>query len=233
VLDGADDVFLLQSETSGDELPLWRGTRFGLSAPSISLVHDVPVPAYSIPPDAPQPGTAALLDTADARFLSASTQYGRRLWNVHTTNEIGLATPRFYEINTELGAAEQTGGFWASEDSSADFNASIAANKGDEAFVTWTSTNQTLGINAQVRFSGRIKGGPLGTIRLPGTVLGSSLTFYDPSPEAVESWGHYSSVSLDPAKYGSCQKQRRAWIVNETVKDTDVWGSRIGRIGFC
>jgi hypothetical protein len=151
---------------------------------------------------------------------------------VHTTNDLGIATPRFYEIDSTLGSALQSGNFWA-DDSSSDFNASIAANKLGEAFVTWTSVNAMLGINAEVRYSGRELHDTLNTIKRPGKVLFASDTFYDPTVSAVEGWGAYSSVALDPKTSNKCLKQRRAWIVNETIKDTDVWSSRIGRIGYC
>ena len=232
VLDDRNEVFLLQSHTSGDEITVWRGAGFGLATPSVSSLHDVPVASYSVPPDAEQPGTDQLLDTGDARFLNASTQYGDRLWNVHTISQLNIATPRFYEIDLTLGVPDQAGGFWASN-SSADFNASLAANKRGEVFVTWTSTDAAAGIDAEVRFSGRRPTDTANEIRRPGTVLTGSLTSFDTTAAPVEPWGASSAVSLDPVKSGDCKKQRRAWIVNQTIKSPAAWSTRIGRIGYC
>jgi hypothetical protein len=85
------------------------------------------VPAFEIPPSASQPGTGGLIDSADARFVTASTQVGRSLFQVHTINVGGRPMPRFYEFNTARGTVIQSGTFAASA-TSHDWNASIAAN---------------------------------------------------------------------------------------------------------
>jgi hypothetical protein len=191
----------------------------------------LPVPAYTFPPTAAQPGTTVRLDTRDARFVSASTQNGNALWNVHTINYQNFPAPRFYEINTATNSIVQSGVFFASS-SSHDWNASIAANGGREAFVTWTSTDPAKGINAQVRFSGRQPSDPLNSMNAPGSALFTSSTFFA-SGDNPDRWGDYSAVSLDPQTYGGCAAGRRAWIVNQKNNTSYVWGTRIGRIGFC
>ncbi len=184
----------------------------------------ISVPKYSLPPNASQPGTTALLDTLDARFVNASTQNGNSLWQVHTININNRPTPKWYEFNISKKKVIQSGTFTASSNSH-DWNASIAANTSGDAFVTWSSTDATEDTNAQVRFSGRRSTDTSGIID-GGEALFTSSTFYDPSGDSVERWGDYSAVTIDPSN------PLRAWIVNEKINGTSEWGSRITCIGY-
>lgn len=183
----------------------------------------ITVPAFAVPPNAPQPGTSDLLDTSDARFVNASTQNGDSLWNVHAIDLSGFAAPRFYEFNTAMNTVIQSGFFFASPTSHG-WNASIAANANNDVYVTWSSTDPPNGINAEVRFSGRQAADPSGVIDA-GTALFTSPTFYNPSLDTVERWGDYSAVTVDPV-------DGTGWIVNEKINDSTTWGSRIGQVGF-
>lgn len=232
--DNADAYFV--AANNGTTLHLYRGTNLSNPAEAtLVLQANVPVPAYTAPPDAVQPGTAVLLDTLDRRFVNASSQVGDSLWNVHSVDVGGFSTPRFYQIDTEGAGAntiKQQGDFSASA-TSHDWNASIAANASDEAFVNWSSTDPSAGTNAQVRFSGRQLIDVLGVIPA-GAALFQSTTFYlgfNNSP--VARWGDYSAVSLQPNANGTCEANRRAWIVNQKNNGSTTWGTRIGRIGFC
>jgi hypothetical protein len=214
----------------GTSLHLYRGTNLSNPAnATLVLQANVPVPAYTAPPDAPQPGTAVLLDTLDRRFVNASSQVGDSLWNVHSIAVGGKARPKFYQIDTEGAGAntiKQQGSFFAAA-ASHDWNASIAANALGEAFVNWSSVNASTGTNAQVRFSGRQPADALGLIPA-GSVLFQSPTFYQ-----TARWGDYSAVSLQPNANGTCAANRRAWVTNQKTNGTKTWGTRIGRIGFC
>ena len=235
VQDQNANAYFVAANTSG-RLHLYRGTN--LSNPTnatMVLQAQVVVPAYSAPPDAAQPGTAVLLDTLDRRFVNASSQVGDSLWNVHSI-AVGPSTPKFYQIDTEGAGAntiKQQGIFFAAGPSH-DFNASIAANASGEAFVNWSSTNPGIGVNAQVRFSGRQPADPLGVIPA-GSVLFQSPTFYRGfgQTSGTTRWGDYSAVSLDPNVSGTCAANRRAWITNQKNNGQTTWGTRIGRIGFC
>ncbi|MGA7874647.1 MAG: hypothetical protein WCA08_03210, partial [Desulfoferrobacter sp.] len=129
----------------------------------------------------------------------------------------------FYEFDTVNRQVIQTGTFGRS-DTSFDFNASIAANRTKDVFVTWSSTDATYNVNAEVRFSGRLHTDPVGVIPSPGSLLYGSNTYYSVS----QRWGDYSAVSLDP----SDPRGLTAWIVNERILTNATWGSRIGRIGW-
>ena len=62
----------------------------------------------------------------------------------------------------------------------------------------------------------------------PGTgVVGvTSLTFYNPSSDTTERWGDYSAITIDPSSTS------KAWLVNEKINSTTVWGSQIMQVGF-
>lgn len=215
----------------GTTLTVYRGQ--DLSNPwwsSLVWQANIDVPDYGVPASATQPGTTALIDTLDGRFVNASTQYGDSLWNIHSIGWAGAGTgaaPKFYEIDVEgagTNTIKQQGMFWAGAH---DWNASIAVNTSGEAFVTWSATYASGVGYPEVRFSGRQPADALGVIP-PGATLFQSPTFY-----TGWRWGDYSAVSLDPSSTATCAANRRAWLVNETVNADGTWGSRIGRISFC
>lgn len=221
VLDQNARSFLISAAPEGDTLSLYTLTNS--SRPNdIQLTGpvDIPVPAYSVPPPAPQPDTEALLDTSDARFVNASTQTGDFLWQVHTIALGDFAAPRFYRIDTATGALVQSGFFFGTS-TSFDFNAAIAANETNDVFVTWSLTDPANGTHAQVRLSGFDHNDG------PDYVLGPGETaFTSPTWFGQYRWGDYSAVTLDP------RNARRAWLVNEEILDDHDWGSRIAGIGF-
>lgn len=229
VLDQNPTTFLIAAQPSGSTLQLYSMTN--TSRPvgtTLTLQANVPVAAYSVPPIAPQPGETCptfCLDTSDSRFVNYSTQVGNVLWQVHTVNVSGFATPRYYEINTATSSVIQSSSFFASSTSS-DFNASLVANSANDMYVTWSSTDSSAGINAQVRFSDC---NHTSASCAPGAGLAmftsSNPLTADFDPRfGDQRWGDYSAVTVDPSK------STNAWLVNEKVNPGGDWGSRIGVI---
>jgi hypothetical protein len=228
VLDANPNTYLVAADTADNKVTLYTLTNSAADPPTLTAPAIIPVPAYTMPPNAPQPGTTATLDTSDSRFVNASTQIGSSLFQVHSINSGGFARCRFYEFDTVNRQVIQSGTFNKSG-TSFDFNASIAANRRKDVFVTWSATEVSNNINAEVRFSGRLHTDPLGVIPSTGSLLFGSSTFYRPILGATEQrWGDYSAVSLDPAD----PKGLTAWIVNERILTNTTWGSRIGSIGL-
>lgn len=229
VLDTNPNTYLVYAAPSDNKVTLYTLTNSATAPALVSAT--IPVPAYTLPPNAAQPGTTQTLDALDSRFLNASTQVGNSLFQVHTINIGGFARPRFYEFDTVNKQVIQSGTFSRSG-TSYDFNASIAANRKKDVFVTWSATDPTNNVNAEVRYSGRLHSEPQGAIPSPGSLLigsASNLTgqtsSWDPN---VQRWGDYSAVTLDPAD----ATQMTAWIVNERLLSTSTWGSRIGSISL-
>jgi hypothetical protein len=217
VLDQNSKTFLIAAP-GGAVLKLYTLQDAGKSGVSLSAPADIAVGTYSIPPSAPQPGTSAKLDTLDGRFVNASTQVNSNLWQVHTVALGPFSAPRFYQINTTTNSVVQSGFFYATG-TSFDFNASITATSDNDAFFTWSTTDPSAGTNAQVRVAACDHSQPIAPG--PGLVLFTSPTFYTGGR-----WGDYSAVTPDPSN------RRRAWAVNETIRATTHWGSRIGAISL-
>jgi hypothetical protein len=224
VRDQNASTFLIAAPASGTRLSKYTAKNtskaFGMTlAGPVSIT----VPSYSVPPSANQPGTTKLLDTSDSRFVNASTQNGNDLWQTHTIALGSFSAPKFYRINTSTNTVSQSGFYFASATSD-DFNASIAANDAGNCFVTWTSTDASVGRNAQVRLSGKLSAAA-GIAAGPNAF--SSPTFYHPSTDNPERWGDYSAVTTDPLNAAN------AWLVNEKVNSGGLlWGSRIVQFGF-
>ena len=219
VLDQNASTFLIAAPASGTTLSKYTATNTSRAGIGLAGPVSITVPSYSVPPDAEQPGTTKSLDTSDSRFVNASTQSGNDLWQTHTIALGTFPAPKFYRLNTSANTVSQTGFYFASGTSD-DFNASIAANSAGDCFVTWTSTNVSVGTNAQVRLSGKLNADAgIGA----GPSAFTSPTFYHPSADNPERWGDYSAVTIDP--FGG------AWLVNE-IEGGVIWGSEIVRFGF-
>ena len=222
VLDQSGLTQVIAAPPSGTTLTLYSFHDTSHPGSIGGVAHSITVGSYSVPPSAHQSGTAVRLDTSDARFGNASTQNGVDLWQTHTVALGSFPAPFFYRINTSTLAVSQSGFYFASG-SSDDFNTSIAANAAGDCFVTYSSTDSTVGINAQVRLSGKLSAD--GSI-LAGPVAFTSTTFYNPSGDNPERWGDYSAVTLDPSSSSS------AWLVNEQINSISLWGSHIVKFGY-
>jgi len=193
---------------------------------------NVAVAAYAVPPSAPQAvctGTANNLDTSDTRFVNMGIQNGDLYYQAHTVNLAGFAAPKYYIIKGLLSFAptvQETSFFFASS-TSEDWNASIAANGGNQMVLNWSSDDPSAGVNPQVRFTGKLAADP--AVGGPGVVAYTSPAClsgnFDPN-FGHQRWGDYSQASSDPATAG------QFWIENEVVNNTNSWSTEIVRIHF-
>ncbi|MFD5795385.1 hypothetical protein ACFWIO_17945 [Streptomyces diastatochromogenes] len=241
VEDDNSSAFLVAAYPFDTELSLFKATGLGRSDDTIVQQPSVPVPGYTVPPSARQPGTTAELDTMDARFQNNSTQIGNQLLNIHTIAQSGFPTPRWYQINT-TDSTVQAGGVVHESADSDDFNPSAAGSAAggtDEnpigrMFFTWSSTNvMSTPHQARVKSGGRLATDDPNV--LGGNTHSTASTFYAPlvGDDPVQRWGDYSSVTINPSATSTCPVGNRAYVVNERQINTTDWGSRIGRLGFC
>jgi hypothetical protein len=225
VRDQNASTFLIAAPPSGSTLTKYTATNTSRPSSTRLVRSSVTVASYEVPPNARQPGTNQVLDTGDSRFVNVSTQNGNDLWQTHTINLFGFPSPFFYRINTSNNALKQSGFYHASATSN-DFNASITANTAGDCFVTWTSTDPGIGVNAQVRLSGKLSADAQITSGTAGFTSARFLTGnFDPG-SGIQRWGDYSAVTLDPLN------EATAWLVNEKINSSSLWGSRIITIGF-
>ncbi|MDQ3024661.1 MAG: hypothetical protein M3R04_09830 [bacterium] len=226
VLDQNPSSFLIAASPSGTVLRKYTLTNSSRINPTLTGPVSITVPAYTVPPNAPQPGTAQVLDTSDSRFVNASTQIGNLLWQVHTVALGGFAAPKAYRINTSTNT--QINAFFFATGTSDDFNASIAANSSNGVFVTWSATDTNT--RPQVRAAACAAQGAVAglcnfaTDDVALTTSPASLTGNFQASFGSQRWGDYSAVSIDPAN------SKRAYVVNERVPVAGSWGSQIGAI---
>lgn len=233
VLDLNNTTWLVDAP-GGSSLQLAAVTATGQICPIVLATPTVSVPAYTIPPSAPQPNTNQVLDTHLANFQNRSTQVGdiflgqqTVLWQVHTINIGGRATPRIYRIVVSTTPPTEQDTIFSASSTSFDFNASIVANPGNTIAVTWSSTDTS--INAQVRV-GACPGAP--GVCSPGSgalVFQSTVPLVgnlQPGTTTFQRWGDYSYPAI-----GFVGARLFAAGVNEEINNPDdasghTWGTR-------
>jgi hypothetical protein len=108
----------VSSGGSATDLSVFTVTKGGAGTPVFSSATKVSVASYSMPPSAPQSGTAFKLDTLDGRLMNAwlapdPNQNGAvALWTQHTVAASAGGTGaevRWYEINPATGSLFQNG----------------------------------------------------------------------------------------------------------------------------
>jgi hypothetical protein len=217
VFDYGPETWLASAPNNGNFIRVTRWlTGVGVMGQNLGYT-DIPVTAYTIAPDAPQPGTSELLDTIDNRFVNRSTQWGNYLYNIHTVFA-GPAALQYYKMHVPNGVIADANLFWSSGISS-DFNASVTANSLGDVFLTWSRSDSAT--FPQVRFGGKNAG---------DAAMGQGTAYTSPSSltgngSGVQRWGDYSYIALDPGN------NKQAYGVNETVQSGGAaWGSRVFRI---
>ena len=239
VRDSSANAFFLGANSDGANLDIYKATNLS-NAFQTTVTGPVHIAqTWAAPRSARQYNTTEVLDTSDGRFVAPSSQYtisgGHTvLWNVHTVALGSFPAPHFYEIDTDTDTFLQNGVFFESGTSD-DFNASIAANTLDEAFVTWSATDPANSQQAMIRFSGRQSGDPANSMNNPGKQLEvSPYNLTGNKQGSVQRWGDYSSVFLDSNSPSVCGgPNHRAAVFNEKILDHTHWAVGFGIVGFC
>jgi len=209
VSDLGNETWLVAAGGNNNILRVSRWNNIGHVFGNFLGFKDIPVPAYTVPPSATQPG-GGTVDTLDARFVNASTQIGNFLYNVHSI-AVGPAAVRRYKIDVVAGTAVPITFF--SSGISSDFNASIAVNDTLAEFITFSRTDTST--FPQVRFAAK---------QNADASFGLGTSYSSTSALTHFRWGDYSAITVDPSI------QSQAWGVNEFSQGS--WGSNIFKIGI-
>jgi len=194
----------------------------GTSTPSISGPTTVTVPSYSYPPSAPQPATSAILDTLDARLMSAwvspdpAHSGALGLWTGHTVaSASGRSEFRWYEINPTSGALYQSG--TVNDSSLYVFMGAISPDRngtsgtfGSNALMSLnTSSSTTFPSAAMVSVVGGVQSSIVNIFTSPAS--DNDFTCVAPYGPPCR-WGDYSGASPDPASTTTGQ----VWMTVQT-----------------
>ena len=188
----------------------------------------------------PQPGTAAVLDSLADRLMfrvayrnfvdyeslvvshsvdpsvsgvvSGVRWYDFRLSG--TPDAICSSYPCVYQQGTVADVANGRSR-WMS---------SIAMDSAENILVGYSTTGKTAGTeNQSLRYTGRAKGDPLGTMTAPEVVIATGTR----NNTSNSRWGDYSSMSVDP--FDDCT----FWYVAQYIPtSTSVWGTKIASAAF-
>ena len=192
-------------------------------------------------PDAPQAGTANLIDAGDRRALHAVWR-DNSLWVVHTVNpptgsDAGQATAHWCEIDTvnlsSLSLIEQ--GNIGGEDiapGTHTFYPSIAVDASGNVGIGFAASAPTIFPGAY--YTGRKASDPAGRMQ-PSAALAAGVDYYIRFFGTTRNrWGDYSGISVDPSDDATF------WVFNEyaLTRGTPIsgedgrWGTRFGRFSF-
>ncbi|MGB8700223.1 MAG: hypothetical protein WCD18_12465, partial [Thermosynechococcaceae cyanobacterium] len=171
----------------------------------------IPIPAWTAPPDAPQPpgGAGFLLDTLDGRFQSNTVQAGNILFATHAVNISGLSGIKLYRVNASTNTATVPLTWTTFASNVATWGPSYAtknAKGASKGFLTFSYSGAAFNPSAAV-----ITGSNNGT-----TETFSGFTFVSGVPMNSNCqlptrcrWGDYSATTLDPdnlnAAFGTAQ----------------------------
>ncbi len=190
--------------------------------PNISETgRDVPVPAYELPPNAPQAGTGAPIDTSDTRLTQAVSAIDPRfgidaIWTQHTVSGTFGSEVQWLEIDPATVGVFQTGRI-----SSTDlfvFNGAVAPDRVVNGSTTAFGSDMILGYNTSStttdvgvwmvsKVADRPVSSPVALKRSPGPDTDYSCL------AGTCSWGDYAAATPDPAAPIS-GKKGRVWLTS-------------------
>jgi hypothetical protein len=170
----------------------------------------VPVSAFQVPASAPQPGTADLLDTLDARNTQAVSAVdplhggATALWTQHAVFGGAGSQVRWYEINPATHALIQHG--TVSSSSVFTFDGAVSPDRlvngttsmfgGDMVIDVVRSSMTTL---PTIKAASKIGSGPVSALVRVATSAASDTGFDCIQGAGLCRWGDYAAATPDPA----------------------------------
>jgi hypothetical protein len=217
-------------------LSLWSATdnagQLNLTGPTT-----VAVSSYTLPANAPQPGTTDTLDTLDGRLIHAVSAIDPRfgklaVWTSHTVLGAAGAEVRWYEIDPAARALLQSG--TVSSASQYVFNGSVSPDRAD------TGTQGAFGSNMVLTFS-TVSASAYPAIQMASKRGANALSAWVVVDQSSYSdtdftciapygpacrWGDYSGATPDPAA-DPTQPSGRVWLANQWQAAPDTSGSNL------
>ena len=204
----------------------------GPGAAVIGAPASIPIPAYFVPINPPQPDPAANdLDDGDARISAIVRQVGNVIYAVHAveanahldtnTNWTGQAAIRWYKINAADRSIIQSGTL--SDPVLHYFFPSIAANA-DGTVVIGCNGCSTNSFVSSYAFVGETVNG-VTTFGPPLLLEAGSASYKDTQPSyGATRWGDYSATSVDPTD------PTRFWTIQMVPSAPQVYFTQITEV---
>jgi len=218
---GTPEYFL---SVSPDQLSLWKMhvDWAVLSNSTLTGPIEIPVTTFPIAASVPQPGTSISLDSLSWRLMYPlfyrKINGEASLWALHTVNNHGVATLRWYEVDVS-GATPALAqhGTYDPQDRVNRWMGSLAVDRDGNMAVGYSASSSS--IYPEIRLTGRLAG------EMPGFLTQGETLMYSGSGSQTmyTRWGDYSGMSIDPVD--DCT----FWYINEYYQTTGTnWHTRIG-----
>lgn len=215
-------MYFVEASPTPNNIRVVRMTNVVSATPTFTN-FDIPVAAYGVAPNAPQPAPGAVLDTVPIRMLNAEWR-GNRLVATHTVGVGGKAVARWYEVNTAVATPTLT------QQGNIDPGAGIYTWTGSIAIAPNGSLGMTFLQSSATQFlsmyvTGRTRTDPLGVMQAPVLVRAGQAAYIGGGPP--ERSGDYSGIGIDPVN-------STFWAANEfaPVGAAPNWGTWIANFAF-
>jgi len=192
-----------------------------LTAPTLTEVGTVSVPAFSSPPNAPALGSSVPLNTVDARLMMSVYRDGF-IWTAHTIAYNGRAACRWYQIQVSPLVSKQYGTI--ADGARYYYFPGLMVNKSGEVVVGFTGSKADE--YASCYFTGRRATEPLGQMATPVLYKAGLAPQNNIDGYGRNRWGDYSYTTLDPVD------ETTLWTIQEYGHANNIWGTYVGVLAF-
>lgn len=183
---------------------------------------DIPVPAYNVPLDPPQPNGRSNLADGDLRMGASVYQVGDILYAVHGTQLNSRAAIRWYKIRAGDFSVLQSGTI--SDTNLHLFYPSIAANASGYAVIGFNGCSANTFVSSYAVAGETINGTTsFGSLIL----LKAGVANYERLSSGESRWGDYSTTSVDPVI------PNHFWTIQEYVSSANIWSTQVTELQIC
>ena len=208
-------------DISGHVLTLWSVPNPGAARPSLKK-KAVTVSSFLVPPDAPQKGLAALINTGDAAVRNVVAANG----SVYTSHCISqnwgsgeVSALRLYQIST-TGDLQQEITFGA--DKLFYYYPAIAADSRGNIVVVFNRSGASEFVG--VHFTGRRISQPAGQLQPSKALKISGSSYFAQDNVNRNRWGDYNGIAIDG--------DDSLWIYSEFATSSSNWSTQVGRVKY-
>lgn len=195
---------------TGTFLSVFRVRKNSLGNAQISKARSVPVPAYTLPASAPQPGTTAPIDTLDGRLERSVSAFDPRfgktaVWTAHAVYGGAGSEERWYEIDPVAGTVLQSGA--ATDPTLYVWNGAVSPDRAVNSLGSAFGSNMVMGFNTSspndypaIQMISKVGGAAQSGFVLVQASPGPNVDYSCFAPYGPPCrWGDYSGASPDPA----------------------------------